>query len=84
VNKAMKPNEETFGCSVNKTRMCMFGIKETVPKNVTERFNVVMKKVKAREMEIEEAKVYLGNFGDSVERVLMNHSLIVMEESDDY
>ena len=77
-----EPKEETWGCSVNKTRMSLFNQRETIPENVTKIFDEVIEKVKSKEMEIEEAKVYLGEFGESVEKVLMYRTLILMENSE--
>ncbi len=79
----IKPNFNTFGASVNKIWLDLFEVDQTIPKNIVHTFKSVIEKVKSKEMEIEEAKIYLGDFGESVEKVLLYRTLILMEKEND-
>lgn len=80
--KSTEPKFNTFGSSVNKIRLSLFEVKETVPKNIVSIFKSLREKVEAKDMEAEEAMDILDGFGDSVEKVLLNACLIDIADKD--
>lgn len=78
--KWMHPECQTFGASVNKIMLVVLNTINTIPNKIVRIFDEIGMMPLTTLDEVEQAKQATGRLGESVEKVLLFHTLLVKEE----
>jgi hypothetical protein len=68
IKKAINPDFDTLGASINLITMKVFDKTETISQNIQKSFIEIIRKVKTGRLSKEEAIDNLNEFGDSIEK----------------